>query len=141
MLTQDYPAGIPADCFVGSFFIFIISPFLSSPYYLVLGSDCQTVIPEAMDHPYYPPTVAIPHYVPNTTPVIRLLVMFGGIVGVVVMAAFYSVRVGKGGSRQADRFAAAWFALCMYLVFFSYPIFLSASLPLSIDQINTRGQG
>lgn len=67
---------------------------------------------QLLQHPYYPPTVAIPGYTANTTPVIQLISVFGAIAAVAVVAAY---RAASGpGTRFVDRFAAAWFGLCAF---------------------------
>ncbi|KAI5459945.1 PrpF protein-domain-containing protein [Mariannaea sp. PMI_226] len=63
-------------------------------------------------HPYYPLNVHIPGYVPNETPVIQLLPVFGIMIGSVIGLALRQTSRARVSLRPIDRFAAAWFAMC-----------------------------
>lgn len=77
-----------------------------------MGSEMGGEAAGPLQHPYYPPTVTIPFYTPNTASVAQLIASFGAIAGVIVVAAYWAA--GGKGSRFADRFAAAWFGLCEF---------------------------
>ncbi|KAK5989116.1 3-beta-hydroxysteroid-Delta(8),Delta(7)-isomerase [Cladobotryum mycophilum] len=70
-------------------------------------------------HPYYPLSVPLPHYAPNDQPLARVLPLFAGLTGAVVLSAYYLAARSRHRLRFIDRFAAAWFALSGFLhVFF-----------------------
>lgn len=63
-------------------------------------------------HPYFPPIAHIPAYVPNDTPVLQVVAIFGAVVVAVVGSALRQTARSKAPLRGIDRVAAAWFALC-----------------------------
>ena len=63
-------------------------------------------------HPYYPLTASMPTYVANESSVLRLLVTFGVMVGVVTGLAYWQTLQSPLRLRPIDRFAVVWFALC-----------------------------
>ncbi|KAG8414893.1 hypothetical protein J3458_008793 [Metarhizium acridum] len=65
-------------------------------------------------HPYYPRTASIPTYVANESSVLRLLMTFGLMVGVVIGLAYWQTIQSPLRLRPIDRFAVMWFALCWY---------------------------
>lgn len=68
-------------------------------------------------HPYYPLTVVVPNYAPNTLQLPMVLGAFGGGVALLMVAA---VAVGKKVNKRLtwkDAGALAWFTLCELLVF------------------------
>lgn len=70
-----------------------------------------------MDHPYYPPNVAIPAYVPNITPLSVILVVSGTILGTVLASALLLARKTSPGFRNAsvsDQLLFLWFVLCTF---------------------------
>jgi hypothetical protein len=66
-------------------------------------------------HPYYPPHARIPAYVPNSAPLLNILVVFAATVGLTVTAAYVLALRSRRGLRGVDCFAAGWFALCTSL--------------------------
>lgn len=66
------------------------------------------------NHSYYPLGLHLPTFVPNSTPVTRLLPAFGLVVGCVVGTAWTLATRSRFAPRHIDRFAAAWFALCKF---------------------------
>ncbi|KAM5345457.1 hypothetical protein ACJ41O_011319 [Fusarium nematophilum] len=68
-------------------------------------------------HPYFPVDAVIPGYIANDKDVAELLVTFGAITGAVIGSAFRQTTQSKHPLRPIDRFAAAWFALCYYLLY------------------------
>lgn len=68
----------------------------------------------APSHPYYPRTASIPTYVANESSVLRLLMTFGLMVGVVIGLAYWQTIQSPLRLRPIDRFAVMWFALCWY---------------------------
>ncbi|KAK2593765.1 hypothetical protein QQS21_008526 [Conoideocrella luteorostrata] len=69
----------------------------------------------APNHPYHPPTASIPSYVANESSVLRLVVTFGVMVGVVTGLAYWQTAQSPLRLRPMDKFAVVWFALCYYL--------------------------
>jgi hypothetical protein len=61
-------------------------------------------------HPYFPPAVVIPHYIPSTTPLLEILAPFAGLAALAIIPAVVFAR--RHTSRAIDQFAAGWFALC-----------------------------
>lgn len=64
----------------------------------------------ASQHPYHPRTASIPGFVANEWPVTQLMAAFGCAAGAAVAVAYRAAAARC--PRPADRFAAAWFALC-----------------------------
>lgn len=61
-------------------------------------------------HPYFPPAVVIPHYIPSTTPLLEILAPFAALAALAIIPAVVFAR--RHTSRAIDQFAAGWFALC-----------------------------
>lgn len=74
----------------------------------------STMDSPASSHPYYPLTASIPSYVANDSSVLRLLVTFGLMVGVVTGLAYWQTIQSPLRLRPIDRFSVVWFALCWY---------------------------
>ncbi|KAF7559965.1 hypothetical protein G7046_g4188 [Stylonectria norvegica] len=66
-------------------------------------------------HPYFPPSAAIPGYVPNDLPVMQLVPVFGAVLFAVVGTALRQTARARIPLPMGERFAAAWFALCGFL--------------------------
>ncbi|KAK7217095.1 hypothetical protein V2G26_005098 [Clonostachys chloroleuca] len=64
-------------------------------------------------HPYFPPAVVIPHYIPSTTPLLEILAPFAALAALAIIPAVVFAR--RHTSRAIDQFAAGWFALCAFL--------------------------
>ena len=65
-----------------------------------------------MAHQYYPPSVHIPNFIPNTQPVFELLPTLGGLSTGVILVALTFARRSNPQLRFIDGFAVSWFALC-----------------------------
>ncbi|CAM1502909.1 Fc.00g076850.m01.CDS01 [Cosmosporella sp. VM-42] len=66
-------------------------------------------------HPYFPPLAPISGYVPNDTPLLHLVSIFGVVVAAVVGSALRQTARSKAKMRGIDHVAASWFALCGFL--------------------------
>ncbi|KAJ5819133.1 hypothetical protein N7474_004724 [Penicillium riverlandense] len=62
-------------------------------------------------HPYYPLDAAIEGYVPNTTPVLELLISAGGACLILLSTTFALISYVRPTLRMADRIAILWFVL------------------------------
>lgn len=67
---------------------------------------------DSTSHPYYPPSVPIPGYVPNGTSLTDLLPVFAGFIGAVIVSANYLAARTQPRLRPVDQFAVVWFAIC-----------------------------
>ncbi|KAH7313383.1 Emopamil-binding protein [Stachybotrys elegans] len=85
---------------------------------------------DAGAHPYYPSTAVLPGFVANDMPVAEMLPAFGAIVGAVVGGVYLLAARSRLRLGPADRFAAAWFALCgfLHVAFEGYYIYNRAEI-------------
>lgn len=91
-------------------------PFLAvtdMPWYSRLFSDAA-MQRGSPSHPYYPLDAAIEGYVPNTTPILDLLISAGGACLILLSTTFALISYVRPTLRMADRIAILWFVLCMY---------------------------
>ena len=67
------------------------------------------------DHPYYPLSLSMPHYVPNTLPVWQLFAYFlsalGGFIAVLFIAAC-CIKPRFRSASFSDKALFVWFTLC-----------------------------
>lgn len=86
---------------------------------------------DAPSHPYYPPTASIPSYAANDSSVLRILVTFGAMVGIVTGLAYWQTTQSPLRLRPLDKFAVVWFALCgfLHIGFEGYYLYNRADIP------------
>ena len=63
-------------------------------------------------HPYYPPDLVLPGFMPNDIPVPILITSFAGAAGLVVWITSVLARTIRPGLGKTDLLTAMWFMLC-----------------------------
>lgn len=65
-------------------------------------------------HPFTPPSLDIPGYVPNTIPILNILAIYFGLVLVVLVGTVALFSKNRNGDKLGivDRLLMAWFAIC-----------------------------
>lgn len=66
-------------------------------------------------HPYYPPSAALPLYIPNSTSLAVILAAFGILTASIVGSLYVAALKSKHALRSIDRYSVAWFALCRFI--------------------------
>lgn len=82
--------------------------------FLVSSGDANS--PRRHKHPYYPQTVVVPNYAPNTLQLPMVLGAFGGAVSLLMVAV---VAVGKKVNKRLtwkDAGVLSWFTLCEFAI-------------------------
>ncbi|KAJ1980901.1 hypothetical protein H4R34_002282 [Dimargaris verticillata] len=81
-------------------------------------------------HPYYPPSAALPHYVPSQFAFSDALLLFFGAVGAVVVGAGLVAHRLRPSVTTADRWVLVWFILSgtVHLVLEGYYVVYNAQL-------------
>lgn len=64
-----------------------------------------------LPHPYYPPTIQLPHYVENETSVLSLISQFGFLWAAVLGLALVIIQRARPTASRSDRIAFAWMCL------------------------------
>ncbi|KAL2255804.1 hypothetical protein VTK26DRAFT_2684 [Humicola hyalothermophila] len=84
-------------------------------------------------HPYFPPDVIIPGYVPNSSPLLGILAAFGGLVFAFSLGSITLAKWHNQGLSGRDQLAIGWFALCGFLhcFFEGYFVLFHATIPSS----------
>lgn len=70
---------------------------------------------ESLDlpHPYYPPTIHLPHYAQNKASVLSLIAQFGLLWAAVLGLALVGIQRARPAASRSDRVAFAWMCLSM----------------------------
>ena len=71
-----------------------------------------------LPHPYFPPSIHLPHYVQNETSVLSLITQFGFLWAAVLGVAVVGIQRARPTASRSDRVAFAWMCLsifCPYL--------------------------
>ncbi|KAL2179646.1 Emopamil-binding protein [Thermothelomyces heterothallicus CBS 202.75] len=86
-------------------------------------------------HPYYPPDLVLPGFVPNEIHVPVLLASFAGAASLVIWVTSVLARTIRPGISRADLFTAMWFMLCgcIHLFFEGYFAYHNGSMPACSD--------
>lgn len=85
-------------------------------------------------HNYYPPSIELPHFVDNESPVIPLILRFGVLWAAVIVGSYSLITRLRPTYKLSDRIAFVWMCLSMP---FSLPI-----PPVILEQIaNIRQPG
>lgn len=69
-----------------------------------------TILPS---HNYYPPSIQLPHYADNESPVISLIAQFGILWAAVLGISFLAIRRARPTASRADQAAFVWMCLSM----------------------------
>ncbi|KAK4169489.1 cholestenol delta-isomerase [Cladorrhinum sp. PSN259] len=87
------------------------------------------------NHPYYPQSLLIPNYVPNTVSIPIILASFAGSISLfigtgIMLARWYNPQLK---TRKDEQFAIGWFLLCgfLHLFFEGYFVFFHEAIPES----------
>lgn len=79
------------------------------------------------DHPYYPPDVVLPGFVPNDISVPVLLTTFASASTLVIWVTSILARTIRPGISKADLFTTIWFMLCGCIHLFFEGLLISDS--------------
>ena len=67
---------------------------------------------QSMMHPYYPPTVDLPHYVPNSRSDLSLVSIIGAVCLAIVVSSWMLLAWLKPAITYKERWLGTWFSLC-----------------------------
>jgi len=63
-------------------------------------------------HPYYPPDLSLPNYVPNTYPAATLVGIISASFATIILSSYFIFRTYWPHLSAGERWTATWFLVC-----------------------------